>query len=311
MKFTSRSKRGCRYWFNLLAVGLVSFLILGYTAYIGLWVYGLSQPAQRPLCCITPADLGLDYEEVTLPTADGLDLAGWYISSRNRGAVILLHGYGANRMEMLGRAEMLANHGYGVLLYDERASGESQGKLRSFGWADAADLLPALDFLRARDDADPERIGVLGFSAGAMIALQATEQMDGVRAVVAEEPGFAAIRDLPKFEDLGERWSVFNYRLTFLGLTLRTGEKEPAGIVAGLGRIPPRPLFLIASGPPEESGYLIVRHYFDLAGEPKTWWHVPEAGHGQIPKVRPEEYEARIVTFFDEALLKSSDAGGP
>ena len=55
-------KRGCRYWFNLLAVGLVVFLLLGYGGYLGIWVYWTAHPARRTVCCRTPADLGFGYE---------------------------------------------------------------------------------------------------------------------------------------------------------------------------------------------------------------------------------------------------------
>lgn len=300
-----KKKRGCRYWFNLLAVGLVGFLVLGYAGYIGVWVWGMSGTAHRPDCCTTtPADLGFEYEDVALTTEDGLRLAGWYIPSQNRAAVILLHGYGASRQETLPRAEVLARHGYGVLLYDERASGQSEGEYRSFGWADVADVPLALAFLQGRAEVDPDRTGILGFSIGGAIALQAAAQNADIRAVVAEEPGFARLEDLPPLPSLGEQWIAFNYRLSFIGLQWRTGVQPPAGVVAGLDQIPPRPVFFLATGPTEEPAYWMVRHYYDLAGEPKTWWHVPEAAHGYIPSLRPEEYETRIVTFFDEALLK-------
>ena len=297
-------KRGCRYWLNLLAVGLLGFLLLGYVAYIGVWVWGMSGSAHRPDCCTTtPADLGFEYEAVTLTTGDGLRLAGWYIPSQNRAAVILLHGYGGSRGGMLLRAEILARHGYGVLLYDQRASGESEGEYRSFGWADVADVPLAVAFLQGRADVDPVRIGILGFSIGGQIALQAAAQSAEIHVVVAEEPGFARLEDLPPLPSLGEHWIAFNYRLAFVGLEWRTGVQPPAGVVAGLDRIPPRPVFFLATGETEEASYWMVRHYYDLAGKPRTWWHVPEAGHGHIPELRPEEYEARIVAFFDKALL--------
>lgn len=302
-------KRGCRYWLNLLLVGLVGGLLLAYVGYIVLWVLAMARPAHAEVCCITPADLGFDYEDVTLVAEDGVTLAGWYIPSQNGAAVILLHGYGANRMEMIWRAGMLAEYGYGVLLYDERASGESTGDVRSLGWADVADVPVALAFLQGRDDVDPARIGILGFSVGGQIALCATAENDRIRAVVAEEPGFATTQDLPALTSLPERWIVFNYRLGFQGLEWRTGVHAPAGVVAGLDRIAPRPILFIAAGPQEEPGYWLVRHFYDSAGEPKAWWHVPEAGHGQIPALGPQEYKERIVTFFDEALLsqKRSD----
>jgi fermentation-respiration switch protein FrsA (DUF1100 family) len=288
-------------------VAVVWGTLLLYTGYLGLWVYATARPARTDVCCVTPADLGLDYEDVVLTTVDGLTLFGWYIPSRNQAAVILLHGYGAHRIEMLGRAGLLADHGYGVLLYDQRASGESEGEFRSFGWADADDVPVALEFLDGRAEVEPERVGILGFSQGGQIALRAVAASDRFRAIVAEEPGFSTLEDLPRRTGFGDRWIVFNYRLGFKGLEWWTRVQNPSGVVEGLSRIAPRPVLLIATGPTEEPGYWLVRHFYDQASEPKTWWHVPEAGHGQVPRVRREEYEERVVSIFDQSLLRESD----
>ena len=37
----------------------------------------------RPRADVEPASLGAPYKQVTLTTRDGLDLAGWYVPSRN------------------------------------------------------------------------------------------------------------------------------------------------------------------------------------------------------------------------------------
>jgi fermentation-respiration switch protein FrsA (DUF1100 family) len=217
--------------------------------------------------------------------------------------VILLHGYGANRMEMLKRASILVESGYGVLLYDQRASGESQGNVRSAGWADVKDVPAALAFLLEREEVDPDRIGILGFSVGGQIAVQAAAEMDELRAVVAEEPGFAALEDLSPLRSPYERWIALNYWFGFKGLEWRTGIRAPSGVAEGIADIAPRPLLLVAAGSPEKSEHRLIRYFYERAGEPKTLWEVPEASHGGVPVVRPDEYEERIVTFFDGALL--------
>jgi len=81
-------------------------------------------------------------------------------------------------------------------------------------------------------------------------------------------------------------------------------ELVSAAIVVSAPEIAPRPVPWIAAGPANEIGYWLVRHFYDGASEPKEWWHVPEAGHGQIPRLRSEEYGERIVSFFDAALLQ-------
>jgi len=282
-------------------------VFLFYAGYIVIFVVQVTRPLRTTVCCITPADVGAAYEDVALTAHDGVTLHGWYIPSQNGAAVILLHGYGAHRAEMVTRAGMLAKHGYGVLLYDQRGSGESGGEFRSYGWADVEDVPAALAFLFQRDEVDPERLGILGFSAGGQVALRAAAASEQIRAVVAEEPGFSTLEDLPRMTTLGDRWITFTYRFVLKGVEWRTGVRDPSGVVEGLPHISPRPILFLAAGPREEAGYWLVRHIYEQAGEPKEWWHVPEAAHGQIPHLRGNEYEERVVEFFDLALLQEGN----
>src|ERR671918_745305 len=66
--------------------------------------------------------------------------------------------------------------------------------------------------------------------------------------------------------------------------------------------ISPTPLLLIgAGGFPTEIDF--NRHYAQVANEPFEYWELPEVGHTAAVRERPEEYERRVVGFFDEALL--------
>ena len=92
------------------------------------------------------ANLGADYERVTFTTSDGLKLSGWYVPSRNRAAVIAFSG----RNGPQAQTRMLVRHGYGVLLFDRRGSGESEGDPNGFGWEGEKDITAALAFLKRR-----------------------------------------------------------------------------------------------------------------------------------------------------------------
>ena len=295
-------RRGCLYWLKLLIVGVVGGLTIGYVAFVFISAEMLIQPAHTTLGGITPADRGLTYENVTLATSDGLTLRGWYLPSHNGAAIILLHGYGGNRLEMLQRAALLAKHGYGVLLYDERASGESDGDKRTFGWLDVNDVPLALSYLHTRSEIAPQRIGILGFSIGGQIALRAAAQSDQLKAVIAEEPGFARISDVPDIPTLEDKFYVVSYWLGENWLSLRTRVPIPEGVVDGLPRIAPRPILFIATG--QDYGRALVMYFFGRAGESKQWWEVPETTHGGSMQARPNEYEATIVNFLDRALAK-------
>ena len=106
-------------------------------------------------------------EDVTLRTADGMNLRAWFAPGERRAVVIFVHGGGGNRAQLLPEEIVLSQHGYGILAYDSRASGESDGDLVSWGDREQHDLIAAIDYAASRPEVDPGRIAVLGFSIGA------------------------------------------------------------------------------------------------------------------------------------------------
>lgn len=105
-------------------------------------------------------------EKVSFSTTDGLKLAGALIAGTNDATIILLHGYGRSKEQMLPQASMLNREGFGILIFDFRASGESEGKYITFGGKEQRDLVAAVHYLNSRNDIDMSRIGLLGFSMG-------------------------------------------------------------------------------------------------------------------------------------------------
>jgi uncharacterized protein len=127
---------------------------------------------------------GAAYADVTFRASDGLELAGWYRPSRNGAAVVVVHGGSSDRKGSVAHARMLARHGYGVLVYDARGRGESEGMENNYGWDWPKDVAGAMDFLRGRDDVDPKRIGALGLSTGADVLIEVAAKRGDVAALV-------------------------------------------------------------------------------------------------------------------------------
>ena len=164
----------------LLAVGAVVALYVVIAPLYGAYIFTHVARGFVP-----EAELGATYEDVSFRTSDGLELEGWYIPSRNGAAVIAFPG----RKGPQRPARMLARHGYGVLLFDRRGEGESEGDPNTFGWRGERDLDAAVAFLEQRADVDPGRIGGIGLSVGGEMMLEAAAESDGLKAVVSEGAG--------------------------------------------------------------------------------------------------------------------------
>ncbi len=144
------------YWRNLVVfaalVALLAVLLLG------IWLpYGAARAFLRPVrqpIDRTPAAWGLAYDEVMFLTVDGLRLRGWYVPSGNGATIILLHGKDDSRLDRMDESAVLARHGYGLLLYDQRGHGQSQGDLTTLGYREAQDVSAAVAYLRARAGVD-------------------------------------------------------------------------------------------------------------------------------------------------------------
>src|SRR6266508_5652683 len=172
-----------------LALTIIIGLVLAYELVVPAIISFTLVHYRQPGCCVTPADRGMaTYENVTITTADGMMLSGWYVPSHNRAAIIALHGSGGNRPAVLGHAALLARHGYGVLLLDVRGHGNSGGQF-TLGWDANLDIDAAIAYLRARPEVDPDRIGALGLSMGGEVAMQAAAHTDKLKAVVSDGAG--------------------------------------------------------------------------------------------------------------------------
>lgn len=131
--------------------------------------------------------------------------------------------------------------------------------------------------------------------------MRAAAMYSELRGVMADGPSLCGIRDQLPFLQVPWKYRglkmlswiarpIFEYRL---------GMKEPDAVVDVIGRIAPRPVFLIGTAGLETK---VVRRYFEFAGEPKTLWEIPEAGHGGGFAARPEEYRDTLVSFFSASL---------
>jgi uncharacterized protein len=239
------------------------------------------------------------YESVLFDAADGLELSGWYAPSRNGAAVVLVHGGGGDRTGPLDHAHLLRRQGYGVLLYDSRGRGESEGTPNAWGWGWERDVEGALDFLTSRPDVEDGRIGGLGLSTGADVLIRVAPEHRALRAVVSDGATAASFAD--RTATFGYDAETPVYWTMLMAGRILSGYSPGPRLEESVSRVSPTPLFLIAAGGfPTEIDF--NRHYADVAREPFTYWELPAVGHTAAVRERAEEYERRVIAFFDDAL---------
>jgi dipeptidyl aminopeptidase/acylaminoacyl peptidase len=291
--------RDWRYWRNLCLFGLcaaVLALTVG-AAYLArrLALDYMHPPRASRDPADTPARYGVAFEDVVLITADGLELAAWYTPPYNGALILVAHGYADHRLTALHA--LLARHDYGVLSWDFRAHGESEGERCTLGFQEALDVEAALDF--ALSQPEVARVGAVGWSMGGVATILAAARRPEIAAVVVDS-AFAAVEEelelVIRVPFLRPLMRFFAERQT--GLSMR--QLRP---VDHIGHISPSPVLIIQG---LDDGVIAVdsgRSLYNAAQEPRTLWSEPGVGHVGMYAALPDAYEARVVSFFDRALL--------
>jgi uncharacterized protein len=245
--------------------------------------------------------LGAAHEAVVFTTSDGLQLHGWYVPSRNGATVIVFAG----RTQTQQHARMLVSHGYGVLLFDRRGEGASDGDPNMLGWNGDRDLHAAAAYLTTRPEVDPERLGALGLSVGGEMLIRAAAHSDAFKATVSEGGSGQSVRDdLANGKTLSP---LLGGGVHTLALALFANTLPPKSLTSEVAEIAPHAVFFVygenGQGGTEEAPNT---RFYAAANKPKRLWEIPDGQHIAGITTAPADYERRIVGFFDEALIQRS-----
>ncbi len=294
-------------WYKLRTVILVfaEVLLVIYLLIPAYAAYHMTHPFRLPVEG-SPANFGMAYEEAAIPAADGVTLKGWYVPSQNRAAIIAIHGSDGNRLQLLWHAQALAERGYGVLLLDLRAHGESGGQV--FQVANpTADVQAAVNYLRRRPDVDPDQIGGVGLSLGAHALLQAAAAEPALKAIISDGAGYTTVEDLLPLPQ--------QYRLIYVGVPMYWMSDRMVELMSGiparslktsLTQMGSRPVLFISTGQADEQ--FMNRRLYAWAGPEAELWELPEAAHVGGLFAYPAEYKQRMLAFFDAHVLAQASA---
>lgn len=292
-------KRGWRYWFNLLMAAIVFLFLLGLGGALALSYHQTQlylHPARWIASPVLLQEQGIDFQTVTLTTEDGLKLHAWYTPPQNGVVILVAHGHGSSiATDMYA---LFARHGYGVLAWDFRAHGESEGDFTSLGYYEVRDIKAALDFALAQPGV--EHVAGWGGSMGAVTMIRAAAQYPQLEAVIADS-AFNTLSDelnlrvpIPGLREMVRMWAQ-----------LQTGVSlDSVRAVDDIGKISPRPVFIIQGMSDENIPVESAQQLYDAASEPRLLWTEPKAYHLNMYAKFPEEYEERVIAFLEGAFGK-------
>lgn len=154
---------------------------------------------------VTPATTRLPYEDMTVKTADGETVHGWFVPApASRGTVLFCHGNAGNIGSRLDGIWRFHDLGLDVCIFDYRGYGRSTGKPSEEGTYRDVDAV--WTWLMAAKKIPPGRVVVFGESLGGAVAAWVAEQK-GPGAVILEST-FTSVPDMAArlYPFLPARW---------------------------------------------------------------------------------------------------------
>jgi dipeptidyl aminopeptidase/acylaminoacyl peptidase len=283
------------------AVVLVLYIALSYQLYRRAFV--ADAPSALDDFTFTPFEFQADYEEVELVTADGVNFGAWHF--RQPGSpqtVIVSGGHKGQRQGSLGISAALWRKGFNVILYSYRGMPGSDRAPITFGIKEVLELQATIAFARRR--IPNAKIGLLGYSMGAVVSMLGAAGEPGVQALVLDSPfsdlRSSLIENVRRASKLpGTPFVWLTGVMFFMRTRHRISECSPRDVMSALE---PRPLFFIHGGADDITSVNHSRRLYDSYRGPREIWIVQGAPHtGAYFADRPL-YVERVAGFFARHL---------
>lgn len=285
-------------------------------------IHRLSHPQRTPLYS-SPRDFHVIFEKPVWTddkwkNLDGTESVGWFFSQgKPAPTIILTHGYGSNRSELLTLSFELWKAGYHILLYDMRGHGESTVAWSGLGTYEKEDLLSGIKYLKGlKNGAGKElfdgRTGLYGVGLGGYVSLAASLQDPSIKAV-AVDSAYPNVHDFVNHRLktmvgpdsqwahglIDWQWTGSALELTMQLYLLRREDSDPA--TEAVGATTGRPTLFITG---KDAGALeaMTKELFAQAKEPKQFVEVEQTRLSRLYDEKSSVYDAKVVDFFRTAL---------
>jgi len=264
-------------------------------------------PPRQKIALVCPCFSHMSCRSAEITARDGVELSAWFYKpdAPNGKVVILLHGIGASRQDMVPLGYLFLRNGYAVLEPDLRGHGESGG-LATYGVLEGDDIHRWVDWM-VKNTGSKEIYG-FGASLGASVLLQSLETETRFQAVVAESPyyDFVSIADerIARLLPEGTKWvagpfvaSGITWARWRRGFDLR--EASPA---EGLRRTH-TPVLLIHGAEDNRTSPANSERLARVGDPNVVLWIVPGSHHADAWATVKKEFERRVLGWYSTSRV--------
>ena len=268
---------------TIVGMMLVAYAILAVALYFMQPSFVYDPVAEIPY---SPAELGLDFEEVAFRTGDHLQLHGWFVPAPDaRFTVLYCHGNGGNMMYFLDTVAFLNKLGLNCFIFDYRGYGKSHGKPSEHGTY--LDVRAAFRWLIKKKGVLPSRIIVFGWSLGGCLAAYLTSK--------TKTAGLVLESTFTSYRDIGQKFYPYMPVRWFAGFDYPTID---------FVRKTRCPVLIFHSRTDEMVPFEFGLELYDAANEPKIFVEI-YGGHNDSFLVAGDEYKKAWLDWL--AFLSESE----
>jgi fermentation-respiration switch protein FrsA (DUF1100 family) len=268
---------------TLVTIGVVGYVLLGLLLYVmqEKMIFLPDMPGRS--LDYSPANIGLEFEDVRIETEDGVLLHGWYVpATEPRGAVLFLHGNAGNISHRLDSIAIFHDLALDTLIIDYRGYGQSEGKPGERGIY--LDGRAAWSYLVGERGQDPQRIVIFGRSMGGAVAARLARNYAAAGVVV--ESSFTSAVDMA-----GRLYPFMPVRLV-----TRLDFPVASDLAGSLG-----PVLVVHSRNDEIIPFAMGQSLYDAAPDPKQFLELAGDHNGGF-LLDEAHYRSGLGKFLTEIL---------
>lgn len=293
--FELRSSRLAKVISGLLALLLFAFVSVACIS--GFLLYQILHPPRNPASIDINVMMGHPMD-TSFPVAGGLTRdALFFPGLRGAPTIIVCHGYGAQRGDVLTLVTALQEHQFNVFLFDFLGHGTVPG-VTTVGYRETGELRSAIQYLASRDDVDPQHFGLWGTDMGAYAVLEVASSDKRIAAFAVEDP-YADPRDMVRLQlknsglqtiPYVERFVDFGFRMYNYPLRNEPPVSTRLAATAGIPK-----LFILTNDRPvlADQGLKL----FVESPDPKRMLRMT-ATYRDLSDDDRKSYENQVVSFF-------------